>query len=219
MMRRVKFAGREFDLTLFLGMVSIMIVVITMTYIIADYQNRIKLQEVRVVYEEKIEFVTSQAKKFVDNMSMALTYLDTARDDLKNAKINLEKANFWFERKDYEKTKNFTFDAKFYFNRSNYVFKKALHYMLLSTNSSTEEYSVILELYINYTHSAINLTYYGNLMSWHLENASIYYQDGENAKASHEMDIFNELSPYYNQFDQEMENYMREIKFYYGIRE
>lgn len=214
-MRRAKPSEKRFDITLFLGMLAIMIAVVTLSYVLAES----KIREEREIYTEKIRVVTAQAKRFADNISTALTYLDTAREDLKNAKLSIDKAVFWLDEKNYQEMKNRSFDARFYFNRSNYVFEKALYYLLLSMNSSTEEYEMILQYYINYTNAAVNLTNYGKIMSLCLENASIHYLENDERKADQEMVKFGELTSSYTLFDQEMEDHMRKIKLYYGIRE
>lgn len=210
---------RVFDLVTLAVMISIMIVVVTMTYILADYQNRTRLKEVKVIYEEKIKVVTSQAKKFTDNISVALIYMDTARADLKEARLNLERAEFWLENGDYRRLENSSSTAKSYFNRSHDTFMKALLYLNYSINSSTEEYKDILNLYVNYTKFALNLTHYGETACSHLENASFYFLDGLVSEANQELNMYNESIVQYTFYDQEMGETLIRIKDYFEIRE
>ncbi|HEX17327.1 MAG TPA: hypothetical protein ENG60_02820 [Thermoplasmatales archaeon] len=204
-MRRAK-PGKGYLLIIVVAVLAM--IAIPSTYLFAST----KLEEVKVVYEKRIQVITSRAKEFADNLSIALTYMDTARDDLKNARLNLEKTIFWMDEKEYDRMRNSSFDAIFYFNRSNALFRKSLSYLLYSKNSSTKEYEKVLDLYINYTRSAINLTHYGVLISRCLENVSI-------SRAEEWMEDYEELKEYYDRYDEEMRSYLIQIKDYCGIRE
>ncbi len=218
-MQKLKPGGGELSLKFIATVIVLMVVIIAITYLFADYQHRIKLKEVKIVYEDKIKVVTTQAKKFADNISIALTYLDTAREDLKNAKLNFEKTMFWLEEKNYREMKNASFNARFYFNRSHVIFEKSMYYLKLSANTSTEEYKEVIQYYINYTCSAINMTHYGKIMSSHLENASTYYLNGKDLEANQEMESFEEAKQSYDSFEEKMNEYLMQIKDYYNIRE
>ena len=218
-MQKLKPGGGELSLKFIATVIVLMVVIIAITYLFADYQHKIKLKEVKIVYEDKIKVVTTQAKKFADNISIALTYLDTAREDLKNAKLNFEKAMFWLEENNYREMKNASFNARFYFNRSHVIFEKSMYYLKLSANTSTEEYKEVIQYYINYTYSAINMTHYGEIMSSHLENASTYYLNGKDLEANQEMESFEEAKQSYDLFEEQMNEYLMQIKDYYNIRE
>ncbi len=92
--------GRE-NMLLISGMVVLILSAAAVSYMVASYQNSLKMKEVQVIYEYKIESISTQAEKFGDNLSKALTYLDIARYNLEEAKFNLDKSLFWMGEEEY----------------------------------------------------------------------------------------------------------------------
>ncbi|KAA0008913.1 MAG: hypothetical protein FE037_01175 [Thermoplasmata archaeon] len=201
------------------GMVVLILSAAAVSYMVASYQNTLKMKEVQVIYEYKIESISTQAEKFGDNLSKALTYLDIARYNLERARLNLDKSLFWMEEKEYAEMNTSSSNAVYYFRRANTIFGKALDYLLISMNFTVENYEKVLEYYINYTNSALNLTKTGELMSMHLNNASYYLLSGAADNADAELQKFSTLQNVYSEWDQDMENNLIKIKTFYGIRE
>jgi len=201
------------------GMVVLILSAAAVSYMVASYQNTLKMKEVQVIYEYKIESISTQAEKFGDNLSKALTYLDIARYNLERARLNLDKSLFWMEEKEYAEMNTSSSNAVYYFRRANTIFGKALDYLLISMNFTVENYEKVLEYYINYTNSALNLTKTGELMSMHLNNASHYLLSGAADDADAEFQKFSTLQNVYSEWDQDMENNLIKIKTFYGIRE
>ncbi|HHF58880.1 MAG TPA: hypothetical protein ENL44_01610 [Thermoplasmatales archaeon] len=209
--------GRE-NMLLISGMVVLILSAAAVSYMVASYQNSLKMKEVQVIYEYKIETISTQAEKFGDNLSKALTYLDIARYNLEEAKFNLDKSLFWMEEEEYAEMNTSSSNAAYYFKRANTIFGKALDFLLISKNFTVENYKKILEYYINYTNSALNLTKTGELMSIHLNNASHYLLSGAADDADAEFQKFSMLQGIYNEWYQEMEDNLIKIKTFYGIR-
>jgi len=210
--------GKE-NMLLIGGVIILILSAAVVSYMVASYQSSLKMKEVQIIYEYKIENISTQAEKFGENLSKALTYLDIARYNLERGRLNLDKSLFWMKEEEYREMNTSSSKAVYYFGRANAIFGKARVYLIISKNFTVKNYEKILEYYINYTNSALNLTKTGKLMSMCLNNASIYLLSGADDQADAELQKFSTLQNIYNEWDQEMENYLIKIKTFYGIRE
>ena len=210
--------GKE-NMLLIGGVIILILSAAVVSYMVASYQSSLKMKEVQIIYEYKIENISTQAEKFGENLSKALTYLDIARYNLERGRLNLDKSLFWMKEEEYREMNTSSSKAVYYFGRANAIFGKARVYLIISKNFTVKNYEKILEYYINYTNSALNLTKTGKLMSMCLNNASIYLLSGADDRADAELQKFSTLQNIYNEWDQEMENYLIKIKTFYGIRE
>ncbi|KAA0015456.1 MAG: hypothetical protein FE037_02200 [Thermoplasmata archaeon] len=210
--------GKE-NMLLIGGVIILILSAAVVSYMVASYQSSLKMKEVQIIYEYKIENISTQAEKFGENLSKALTYLDIARYNLERGRLNLDKSLFWMKEEEYREMNTSSSKAVYYFGRANAIFGKARVYLIISKNFTVKNYEKILEYYINYTNSALNLTKTGKLMSMCLNNASIYLLSGAADQADAELQKFSTLQNIYNEWDQEMENYLIKIKTFYGIRE
>jgi len=210
--------GKE-NMLLIGGVIILILSAAVVSYMVASYQSSLKMKEVQIIYEYKIENISTQAEKFGENLSKALTYLDIARYNLERGRLNLDKSLFWMKEEEYREMNTSSSKAVYYFGRANAIFGKARDYLIISKNFTVKNYEKILEYYINYTNSALNLTKTGKLMSMCLNNASIYLLSGAADQADAELQKFSALQNIYNEWDQEMENYLIKIKTFYGIRE
>ncbi|KAA0007805.1 MAG: hypothetical protein FE042_03375 [Thermoplasmata archaeon] len=210
--------GKE-NMLLIGGVIILILSAAVVSYMVASYQSSLKMKEVQIIYEYKIENISTQAEKFGENLSKALTYLDIARYNLERGRLNLDKSLFWMKEEEYREMNTSSSKAVYYFGRANAIFGKARVYLIISKNFTVKNYEKILEYYINYTNSALNLTKTGKLMSMCLNNASIYLLSGAADRADAELQKFSTLQNIYNEWDQEMENYLIKIKTFYGIRE
>jgi hypothetical protein len=216
----MKIWKREFDVNLLVLFAALMIVAVVMTYIIADYTNRQRIETVKIEYEYKISRIITETENFFDNYSRALTYLDVARSDLKDALYYTDIANHSISEAIYGIAYNRSEVALYYFNISNREFRISIPYLIKSMNN-TEDVGLInlIELYINYTRVAINMTEIGKNMSTTLSSAAKYYSKGEASNGNSMMTTFEELKNDYRQHEILFNRYLIEIKNFYGIRE
>ena len=213
----MKIGKRRFDVNMFVLFTALMIVAVVMTYIVADYTNRTKIENIRVEYEYRILTITTKTGKFFDNYSKALTYLDVARSDLKNALYYIDTANYSIQRADYGNANYRSKAALHYFNLSNREFKISFTYLNSSIKHTNE--TKLLHFYINYTIISINMTETGKNMSTVLSLAAQYYSQGSASKGNNMIATFNSLEEKYQQQSLLLDYYLTEIKNYYGIRE
>jgi len=213
----MRIGKKKFDVNMFVLFTALMIVAVVMTYIIADYTNRTKIESIRVEYEYRILTITTKTENFFDSYSKALTYLDVARSDLKNALYYIDTANYSIQRADYGNA-NYRSNAAFhYFNLSGREFQTALAYLNSSTEYTNE--TELIQLYLNYTMVSINMTETGKNMSTVLSLAAQYYSQGKASQGDNMITTFNDLEGKYQEQHSLQDYYLTEIKNYYGIRE
>jgi len=213
----MRIGKKKFDVNMFVLFTALMIVAVVMTYIIADYTNRTKIESIRVEYEYRILTITTKTENFFDSYSKALTYLDVARSDLKNALYYIDTANYSIQRADYGNA-NYRSSAAFhYFNLSSREFQTALAYLNSSTEYTNE--TELIQLYLNYTMVSINMTKTGKNMSTVLSLAAQYYSQGKASQGDNMITTFNDLEGKYQEQYSLQDYYLTEIKNYYGIRE
>lgn len=196
-----------------------MIVAVTMTYIIGDYNSRAKIKTLIVRYEYEISNITTKTEKFFDNYSKALTYIDVARADLKNALYYFDLAEYWLSSKNYVNASVSGDAALYYYNSSNKVFTRSQIFLVNSQNYTPEAYIELLKYYINYTSAGINLTETGKNMAAALTSAAEYYIQGKTGEAWSDMNKLNSLKEEYNGYQTMFEQILLAIKDFYGIRE
>ncbi|HEC94716.1 MAG TPA: hypothetical protein ENI45_01970 [Thermoplasmatales archaeon] len=215
----MKITKKEFDVNLFVLFLALMIVAVTMTYIIGDYTNKAKIRTLTIRYEYEISNITTRTEKFFDNYSKALTYIDVARSDLKNALYHFDLAQYQLNEGDYRNISSSCDAALYYYNSSNHVFTKSLAFIVNSQSHTPQAYEELLTYYLNYTSAGINLTIAGKKMVSALSSAAEYYSQGKTTKGDDSLALLNTLKEEYDDYQSLFEQSLLAIKDFYGIRE
>jgi len=215
----LRITQKRFDVNLFVLFLALMIVAVTMTYIIGDYNSRAKIKTLTVRYEYEISNITTKTEKFFDNYSKALTYIDVARADLKNAIYYFDLAEYWLSSKNYVNASTSGDAASYYYNGSENLFTKSQVFLVNSQKYTTNTYVELLNYYLNYTSVGVNLTDTGKGMAAALKSAAVYYNQGKTGEAESEMSKLNTLKEEYSGYQTMFEQILLDIKDFYGIRE
>ena len=186
------------------------------TYVIADYLNRGKVEDVKVKYEHILLKVSDEAKKFADNLSLALTCLDTARDDLQKALYYTSLSNFSLLNSRYREAKQRGEAAFYYFNLSYAEFESSLEHIL--EIGQYPHGKDLISIYVNYTESAIMLSKLGKYLCENLSKAAEYYIQGLSDEGNKTLSIYTNLKKTFNDQMNQLDVCILQIKNYHGIR-
>ncbi len=210
---------KKFDVNLFVLLLAVMLVSITMTYILADYRNRTAMHTLTVRYEYEISNITAKTERFFDNFSIALNYIDIARSDMENGLYHIELSKYYLETGSYNLSKNEGKGAFYYYNESNRFFNSSIPRIISAKPHATGDYQILMDLYMNYTNIAKNLTMIGKEMSTESSSASSMYLEGNSGNGEKMFDNFLDTYGEYKNYTKMYDDALLAIKNFYGLRE
>jgi len=191
----------------------LLVVVGTISGLVTYQVGKGEMHDIKVEYENKVLKIKDEAEQFIDNFSLVLTYIDTARSDLEKGIYYLNLANFSIEQKSYNKAMDSANKSVFCFTLSQENFLKALQAL-----SNMSQKTDLINLYINYTQVALLLTEVGIRLSENISMVAMYLMQNLSEQGNSTLSNCVVLNSTFQDREYILDNCLTEIKNYHKVR-
>lgn len=172
-----------------------------------------EMHDIKAGYENKVLRIKNEAEQFIDDFSLILTYIDTARSDLERGIYYLNLANFSIEQKSYNEATDNANKSVFYFVSSRENFLKALQVL-----SNMSQKTDLIDLYTNYTQAALLLTEVGIKLSENISMVAMYLMQNLSEQGNSTLSNYIVLNSTFQDREYILDNCFTEIKNYHKMR-